>query len=281
VSARAPSALEAKLRGLRAQGRAGLVPFLTAGYPDDATSARLLLACARAGAAAIELGIPFSDPLADGPALQQAAQVALERGMTTAGVLATAGAFRAAEADVPLVIMTYANPVLAYGVSRFAADAVAAGVSGVIVSDLPQEERADVWAAFGEAGLDTIPLLAPTTAAARVPLVVARARGFVYCLSRTGVTGDERAFADELDGLVATVRRLTDVPGGIGFGVDDAAKARHVAARADAVIVGAAIARRIAGAGRGDGAAAVAAVGEFVGQLAAAVAAVVKAPSGD
>lgn len=278
---RAPSALEAKLRGLRAQGRAGLVPFLTAGYPDAATSARLLLASARAGAAAIELGIPFSDPLADGPALQEAAQVALAGGMTTGGVLALARGFHAAAPATPLVLMTYANPVLAYGVTRFAADAAAAGVSGIIVSDLPHEERADVWEAFAAAGLDSIPLVAPTTAPARLRLVVARARGFVYCLSRTGVTGDGRAFAAELDTMVATVRGLTEVPVGIGFGIDDASRARFVAERADAVIVGAAIARCIARARGGDGDGVVAAVEAFVGELAIAVAGAHRAATTD
>jgi tryptophan synthase alpha chain len=270
VATRAVSPLESRLRGLRDSGRAGLVPFLTAGYPDRATSARLLDACARAGAAAIEIGIPFSDPLADGPALQTAAQAALDGGTTPADALALAAGQSRAH-DVPLVIMTYANPVLAYGVERFAADAVAAGVRGLIVSDLPLEERPDVWAVFAAAGLDTIPLVAPTTAPERLPALVARARGFVYCLSRTGVTGDGRAFAGELDGLVAAVRGLTDVPVAIGFGVDDAAKARFVAERADGVIVGAAIARRIAQAGA-DRAAAVAAVEAFVGELAGAVA---------
>jgi tryptophan synthase alpha chain len=269
VAVRAPSPLEKKLRGLRADQRAGLVAFLTAGYPDRATSALLLDACARAGAVAVELGIPFSDPLADGPALQEAAQVALDGGTTTGHVLELARGFTAAHPDVPLALMTYANPVLAYGVGRFARDAAAAGVSGLILSDLPFEERADVWQALDAAGLDTIPLVAPTTAPARLPGLVARARGFVYCLSRTGVTGDTRAFASELDGLVKTVRGLTDVPVAIGFGVDDAAKARFVAERADGVIVGAAIARRIAGAAAGD---AVGAVEAFVGELARAVA---------
>ena len=269
MAARAPSPLEAKLRGLRDSGRAGLVPFLTAGYPDRQTTAALLDACARAGAAAIELGIPFSDPLADGPALQEAAQVALDGGTSTADVLALARAFSSRGGAVPLVIMTYANPILAHGIARFAAEAAAAGVSGVIVSDLPFIERPDCWRALEEAGLDTIPLVAPTTSAERLPGLVARARGFVYCLSRTGVTGDTRAFATELDALVAAVRARTDVPVAIGFGVDDAAKARFVAARADGVIVGAAIARRIAGAGVGG---AVAAAEDFVDELARAVA---------
>ena len=258
--------LEATLRGLRDQRRAGLVPFVTAGYPDVGTTARLLPALARAGACAIELGVPFSDPLADGPALQVASQVALEAGTTMKDVLTLARDFRASH-DVPLVAMTYANPVLAYGAEKFARDGRAAGLDGVIVSDLPPEERADVWDALAGAGLATIPLVAPTTSPTRLPLLLARASGFVYCVSRTGVTGAGRGFADELDGLVAAVRKGTDLPVGIGFGVSDAAKARFVAERADAVIVGAAIAQVIARGGD---------VEAFVRELAEAVAAVTK-----
>jgi tryptophan synthase alpha chain len=278
VTTHAISPLESRLRGLRADGRAGLVPFLTAGYPDRATCARLLLACARAGAAAIELGLPFSDPLADGPALQEASQVALDGGTTVAHALDLVREFTATPEgrDVPVVVMTYANPVLAYGVERFAQDAAAAGVRGIIVSDLPLGERSDVWAAFAAAGLDIIPLIAPTTAPARVAGIVGRASGFVYCLSRTGVTGDSRVFSAELDEVVRAVRARTDVPVGIGFGIDDAAKARFVAEKADAVIVGAAIARRIAAARAGGGDAVVAAVEPFVRELVAAVSGVHK-----
>ena len=243
---------------------------MTAGYPDRATTQALLPALARAGAVAIELGVPFSDPLADGPALQEASQVALESGTHLGHVLELTRDFRAAH-DLPLVAMTYANPVLAYGAERFARDAAAAGLDGVIVSDLPPEERADVWAALAQAGLDTIPLVAPTTAAERLPRLLARASGFVYCVSRTGVTGDGRAFAAELDGLVEAVRSGTDLPIGIGFGVTDAEKARFVAARAEAVIVGAAIARVI-----GRGGAVVEAVEEFARALARAIAEVRK-----
>jgi tryptophan synthase alpha chain len=217
---------------------------VTAGYPDVATTARLLPALVRAGAVAIELGVPFSDPLADGPALQVASQVALDRGTHMGDVLALVAAFRAS-CETPLVAMTYANPVLAYGAARFAREARDAGLDGVIVSDLPPEERADVWEVLSACGLATIPLVAPTTSPGRLPGLLARASGFVYCVSRTGVTGDGRAFADELDALVAAVRKGCDLPIGIGFGVDDAAKARFVAARAEAVIVGAAIARVI------------------------------------
>ncbi|MGH7726894.1 MAG: tryptophan synthase subunit alpha [Candidatus Eiseniibacteriota bacterium] len=273
----AHSALEARLRGLREERRAGLVPYLTAGYPDLETTNLLLSAVADAGAVAIELGIPFSDPLADGPALQEASQVALEKGVTVRDVFELARVF-AERTDTPLVAMTYANPVLAYGVERFARDARTAGISGVIVSDLPVEERPDVWNALRAGGLDTIPLVAPTTALDRLDRVLARASGFVYCLSRTGVTGDARAFASELDGLVAEVRRRTDLPVGIGFGVGDEEKARFVAARAEAVIVGAALARRIAEASRAGGTQAIVdSVSSFARSLAGAIAGTVKA----
>jgi len=211
--------------------------------------------------------VPFSDPLADGPALQEASQVALESGTHLGHVLELARAF----SEVPLVVMTYANPVLAYGAGRFAQDAARAGLDGVIVSDLPPEERADVWDALAAAGLATIPLVAPTTSTERLPRLLERASGFVYCVSRTGVTGDGKAFATELDGLVAAVRRGCDLPVGIGFGVTDAAKARFVAQRAEAVIVGAAIARVI-----GRGGAVVENVEGFVRELAQATSEVQK-----
>ena len=274
-AARRLTTLESTLRGLRDQGRAGLVPFVTAGYPDGATTARLLDALAARGAAAVELGVPFSDPLADGPALQQASQVALDQGTSLVDVMALARAFRARR-PTPLVIMTYANPILAYGVQRFASDARSSGVDGVIVSDLPPEERPDVWDALTGAGLDTILLVAPTTSPGRLPGLLARASGFVYCLSRTGVTGDVRAFSDELDGLVAAVRRGCGLPVGIGFGVADGWTARFVAARAEAVIVGAAIARVIERERGAGGDRVVRAVESFAGELVDAIGEVVK-----
>ncbi len=246
------------------------MPFLTAGYPTLDDTSGLLDVLAGSGAVAIELGVPFSDPLADGPDLERAAHAALEAGTTMAGVLESAARFRAIH-DVPLVIMTYANPVLAYGALRFARDAAAAGVSGVIVSDLPKEERPDVFAAFDEAGLDVVPLVAPTSDPARVRELARAARGFVYCISRTGVTGEGGSFARELDALVASVRAATDVPVGIGFGVSDPERARFVAERAEAVIVGAAFARAIAGARRGGAGATCTAVGELAETLSRAV----------
>jgi tryptophan synthase alpha chain len=256
------------------------VPFLTAGYPTLADTPGLLDALAGAGAAAIELGVPFSDPLADGPDLERAAQTALAGGVTMTAVLECAGTFRARH-DLPIVIMTYANPVLAYGALRFARDAAAAGVSGVIVSDLPPEERPDVAHALDGAGLDVVPLVAPTSAPARIATLAKHARGFVYCVSRTGVTGEGGRFASELDALVAAVRAATDVPVGIGFGVSDVARARFVAERAEAVIVGAAFARAIETTRRGGSGAVCGAVGELARTLAGAIDDVRRAPVAD
>jgi tryptophan synthase alpha chain len=230
----------------------------------------LLDALAEAGAVAIELGVPFSDPLADGPDLERAAQKSLDGGVAMPAVLECARAFRARH-DVPLVIMTYANPVLAHGALRFARDAAEASVSGVIVSDLPPEERPDVHEALSGAGLDVVPLVAPTSSPERVTALAKAARGFVYCVSRTGVTGAGGRFANELDALVAAVRRATDVPIGIGFGVSDAERARFVAERAEAVIVGAAFARAIEGAARGGAGATRDAVAALARELADAV----------
>jgi len=244
ISSASLSPLEARLRALRERDQAGLVPFVTAGHLGLDGTVPLLEALARGGACAIELGIPFSDPLADGPAIQRTSEIALARGAGVAHALEAAAAFRK-QSDTPIVFMTYANPVLAYGAARFAADAAGAGVSGVIVSDLPPEERRDVWDALGASGLDPILLVAPTTSEARRAELARRSRGFVYCLSRTGITGDRRAFSDELVAIVASVRAVTDVPVGVGFGVSDAERAASVARIADAVIVGAALCERV------------------------------------
>jgi tryptophan synthase alpha chain len=168
----------------------------------------------------------------------------LSHGAGAAHALEAAARFHETN-DTPLVLMTYANPVLAYGAARFARDAAGAGVSGVIVSDLPPEERADVWEALASAGLDTILLIAPTTSASRREELARRSRGFVYCLSRTGITGDaSRSFSAELESIVTSVRAVTDVPVGVGFGVSSAERAAQVARFADAVIVGAALCER-------------------------------------
>ena len=265
------SPLEARLRALRERDQAGLVPFVTAGHLGLEATAPLLDALAGAGAAAIEVGIPFSDPLADGPAIQRSTEVALSHGAGVAHALEAVARFHEGH-DTPVVFMTYANPVLAYGAERFAERARAAGVSGVIVSDLPPEERPDVWAALAAHELDAILLIAPTTAVERRRTLARRSRGFVYCLSRTGITGDRRAFAAELEGIVAAVREETDMPVGVGFGITDGERAARVARMADAVIVGAALCERIEGARARGIESALGVAKDFVGELARAVA---------
>jgi tryptophan synthase alpha chain len=261
--------LEARLRALRERDQAGLAPFVTAGHLGLDGTVPLLEALARGGACAIELGIPFSDPLADGPAIQRTSEIALSHGAGAAHALESAALFHQRH-DTPLVLMTYANPVLAYGAPRFAEHAKGAGVSGVIVSDLPPEECPDVWEALASQGLDSILLVAPTTSPARREFLARRSRGFVYCLSRTGITGDRSAFAVELEAIVASVRAVTDVPVGVGFGVSDAARAAEVGRIADLVIVGAALCERVESARARGTSAALAEAERFVAELSAA-----------
>jgi tryptophan synthase alpha chain len=273
------SPLESKLRALAREGRAGLVPFVTAGYPTRGATVPVLTALERSGAAAVELGIPFSDPLADGPVIQRTSQVALDNRVTLADVLGDVAEFHR-DSKLPIVLMSYVNPVLAFGPGRFARQAREAGVSGVILTDLPPEERPDIWSALAGESLDSILLIAPTTDPGRRAFLARRSRGFVYCVSRTGVTGAGSAFAGELATVISQVRRATTVPVGVGFGVNGAARAREVAAMADAVIVGAALCERMErGSERGlEGA--IAEAEGFVAELAEAVAEVQKRPPG-
>ncbi len=226
------------------RGRTGLIPFLTAGYPSLAATAEMLDGLAALGVRAIELGVPFSDPIADGPDIQRSSEAALRAGVGVADVLTLVRGLRARH-DTPLVVMTYANPVLRLGVERFAGEAHAAGVDGVIVSDLPPDESPEVWSALDRAGLDTVMLVAPTTDPARLPMLLERSRGFVYCLARTGVTGAGGGEGGGLPERVAALRARTALPVAIGFGISDARQARALAGVADAVIVGAAFMRAI------------------------------------
>jgi tryptophan synthase alpha chain len=221
-----------------------VLPFVTAGYPSIEATVPLLGALERAGAVAVELGIPFSDPLADGPAIQRTSELALEQGVGVGQTLECCARFRE-QSEMPIVLMTYLNPLLAYGVDAFSRGARRAGVSGVILTDLPPEERPDVWNSLSQAGLDRILLIAPTTEGPRRGRLARAASGFVYCLTRTGVTGDQRDFSEELGKIVAEVRAATEVPIGVGFGVSTAERARTVAALAEAVIVGAALCERL------------------------------------
>jgi tryptophan synthase alpha chain len=211
--------IAAAFAAARGEGRGAFVPYLTSGFPTPAESDRLALALCEEGADVLELGVPFSDPLADGPVIQRTTQIALEGGVTLAGVLEQAARLRErAGARPALVLMTYLNPILRHGVARFAEGAAAAGVDGVILVDLPPEEEPAIWAALDEAGIDTITLVAPTTAAERLPIVAARARGFLYVVARLGVTGRGGGDASVIP-LLDRCRAATTLPRCIGFGI--------------------------------------------------------------
>lgn len=226
------------------RGGTGLIPYVTAGYPSlDATLA-MLRGFAAAGALAVEVGIPFSDPIADGPDIQRASEWAVRAGVGADDVLTTIARFRT-ECDLPVIVMTYANPILSGGADRFARAARHSGVDAVLVSDLPPDESPEVWASFDAVGLDTVMLIAPTTAESRLPLLLSRCSGFVYCLSRTGVTGSGGGFAGDLAERVARVRTRTALPIAVGFGISTGAEAAALRGTADAVVVGAAFMRRV------------------------------------
>jgi tryptophan synthase alpha chain len=228
-------------------GRAALMPYLMAGFPDLAGSRAIGEAYADGGADLVELGLPFSDPLADGPVIQMAGSRALAAGTTVDGVLEVAEAL---SARLPVVLMGYANLVLARGAERFAADAAAAGASGLIVPDLPYEEAPEVLDACEAAGLALVPLVAPTTPAERLALIGARARGFVYTVSVLGTTGERAALADAFADVVARTRAHTAVPVALGFGISTPEHAAQAAAAgADGVIVGSRLVRAAAEAG--------------------------------
>ena len=228
-----------------AHGATGLIPYVTAGYPSLEASLELLLAFDRLGARAVEVGIPFSDPIADGPDIQRAAEWALRARVGMVEALELVARLRA-HSQLPVVVMTYANPALRGGAEDFARRARAAGVDGVLISDLPPEESPEVWAALDREGLDTVTLVAPTTDDARLPRLLARARGFVYCLARTGVTGRGEGYAGVLPERVAALRRATTLPVAVGFGIADAMQARALRGVADAIVVGAAFMRAVA-----------------------------------
>jgi tryptophan synthase alpha chain len=239
---------------------AALMPYLMGGYPSIEESADAGLAAADAGADLIELGIPFSDPLADGPVIHAAATEALAAGATPHAVL---GVCERLATRVPVVLMVYANIVLTAGAAAFAIRAAAAGASGLIVPDLPHDEAGELRAACDAEGLALVPLVAPTTTAERIAEIGADARGFVYTVSLTGTTGERAELPPELADTVARVRATTEVPVAVGFGISTPDHARSVAEIADGVIVGSRVVRAA-----GEGGAA--AVGEVVGELAAA-----------
>ncbi|MDI9632057.1 MAG: tryptophan synthase subunit alpha, partial [Acidobacteriota bacterium] len=234
------SAISETFARCRAEGRAAFVPFIVAGDPDLATTEELLSVLAEAGADLIEIGVPFSDPIADGPVIQAAGQRALAAGATLERILATIARVRG-RLGVPLVLFSYANPILVHGAARFAEQAAASGVDGVLIVDLPPEEAAvEVSPALAEQGLDRILLLAPTSGPERIDLVAKAGSGFVYYVSRTGVTGEREALADELPRQLRAVRRRLRLPVVVGFGISTPAQVAAVAPLADGVVVGSA-----------------------------------------
>jgi tryptophan synthase alpha chain len=226
---------------LKSAGRAALVTFLTAGDPDPATSLAILRALPTAGADVIELGMPFTDPMADGPAIQMSSQRALKAGQTLKQTLAMVRDFRRDDAATPIVLMGYYNPIYIYGVDRFLADAKAAGVDGLIVVDLPPEEDEELCLPALKAGLNFIRLATPTTDDKRLPAVLANTSGFVYYVSITGITGAAAPDPGKVGAAVTRIKRHTELPVAVGFGVRTAEQAAAIASGADGVVVGSAL----------------------------------------
>lgn len=238
---------------LKRQGRAGLVTFVTAGDPDPATAMALLRGLPAAGADLLEIGMPFSDPMADGPAIQESSLRALRGGQTMDRTLAMIAEFRRTDEATPVILMGYFNPIYAFGVQRFVTEAKAAGVDGLIVVDLPPEEHEELRAPALAASIDVILLLAPTTGEERLATILREASGFVYYVAITGVTGTASADPAEVAAAVGRVRRHTTVPVAVGFGIKTPAQAAAIAASADAAVVGSAIVSKIAAGLNSDG----------------------------
>ena len=230
----------------RTKGRRLLIPYLMAGDPDAAQTVALMHTLVESGADMLELGLPFSDPIADGPAVQSACERALSAGMNTVGALEILRRFREQDADTPVILMGYLNPILALGTLAFAERAAAAGADGVITVDLPPEEDAGYLEALTAAGLDPVFLVAPTTDEHRQRMICAQSRGFVYYVSLKGVTGAASLDVDDVGKRVALLREVTDLPVAVGFGVSGPSSAAAVAKVADAVVVGSALVRQVA-----------------------------------
>ena len=266
--------IEKRFAALKQGGRAGLVTFTMAGDPDYETSLALAKALPKAGADVIELGMPFTDPMADGPAIQAAGQRALAAGQTMKKTLAMVRDFRKDDNDTPIVLMGYYNPIYIYGVGKFLADAKAAGVDGLIVVDLPPEEDEELCIPALKAGLNFIRLATPTTDDKRLPAVLNNTSGFVYYVSITGITGAAAPDAGKVATAVARIKRHTELPVAVGFGVKTAKHAHAIAEGADGVVVGSALVdalHKTLGKNGTTGAATVKAVTDLVSALAQGV----------
>ena len=239
-----PTRIHSLFERLKKQPRAGLIAYITAGDPSPQRTPEIVAALERGGVDLIELGVPFSDPIADGPVIQRGADRALRAGTNVPKVLEMARKIRE-HSQIPLLLFTYMNPVLRYGLERLAADARTAGIDGCLLTDLSVEEAASYMGAMRSAGLDTVFLAAPTSTDARLKLAAQYSTGFVYLVSRTGVTGERAALSDALEPLIARTRAVTNLPLAAGFGISTPQQAGVVAKMADGVVVGSAIVRMI------------------------------------
>ena len=247
------SRIAARFAALKQQGRGALIPYIQAFDPDLATSKAILHGLPAAGADLIELGMPFTDPMADGPAIQAAALRGLKAGATLAGILAMVTEFREGDADTPVVLMGYLNPIASYGPERFCADAASAGVDGLIVVDLPTEEAAMLAPHAAANDIDIIRLVAPTTHDARLPVVLDGSSGFVYYVSITGITGTRSATRASLEAALPRVRQATNLPVVVGFGIRTPAQAAEAVGVADGAAVGTALTDTLAASLDADG----------------------------
>jgi tryptophan synthase alpha chain len=234
----------------RAEGRAALMPYFTLGYPTPEDSLPILQAIAEEGADLIELGMPFSDPLADGPTIQRSTQVALEQGMTLGRALEITAKLRSCQVSQPLLLMGYYNLILAYGVERFVRQAASAGVDGFIIPDLPPEEAATLEAVCRVSQCALVYLLAPTSTPERTAVIAARTSGFLYLVSVVGVTGRRESLATDLESFINRTRRASNVPLAVGFGISTPDQAQTVGRLADGVIVGSALIEAVSGSAR-------------------------------
>ena len=263
------SRIEQRFAALKREGRAGLITYLTCGDPDAESFAQILAGLPPAGADLIEVGVPFSDPMADGPAIQAAGLRALKAGMTLPRVLAIVRGFRAQDEKTPIVLMGYYNPIYHYGVAEFLADANAAGVDGLIVVDLPPEHDEELCIPAKAAGLDFIRLATPTTDDKRLPQVLKNTQGFLYYVAVAGVTGTKSATGDVITAAVTRLKKHTDLPVAVGFGIRTPAQAAAVAKVADAAVVGSALVDRVAASLDANGKATPALIKAVLGDVAA------------
>jgi tryptophan synthase alpha chain len=256
--------IEKKFAEVKKQSRAALIPFIMGGDPDAAATAELLAALPGAGADIIEIGMPFSDPMADGPVIEAAGKRALAKGMDVAGILELVRGFRKKNEGTPIILMGYFNPVYRYGNEKFCTDAAGAGVDGLILVDLPPEEEQEMQPYLSATGLKLIRLIAPTSVETRLPLLAKSASGFIYYISVAGITGAKTATASDLKKNIDRLRQATNLPIAVGFGIKTPQQVREVAQVADAVVVGSALVDLIGKSGKD----AVSAASRFVSELA-------------